>query len=286
MKDKHPAWIRVRVAPSKLEKINSIIKQYQLNTVCNEALCPNRGICFMKKTATFLILGKTCTRACAFCSIQKGVPPKFDFNQEISNIIKAIKKLNLKHVVITSVTRDDLNDGGASHFVNIITLVKKKYPQVSIEVLIPDFQGKIKSLLKVINAQPHVINHNLETVPRLYNIIRPRANFQTSLKLLKLVKKNNHHIATKSGLMVGLGETINELGQVFRKLKAVNCDIVTVGQYLQPTPNQTVVKKYYSDKEFAIIKKMLRELNFRSFFVGPLVRSSFNAGYFFQKLNH
>jgi len=279
MKDNHPLWIRPKINPSSVIKMNDIFNKYQLNTVCNDALCPNRGVCFAKNMATFLILGQICTRNCAFCSIKKGVPPPFDLNKEINNIIKAIKHLRLKHVVITSVTRDDLPGFGSIQYGQLIKIIKKKFPKTTIEVLIPDFQGEKKSLLKVIKAGPDVLNHNVETVPSLYKIIRPKANFLTSLNILALTKRINKHLITKSGLMVGLGETFTELNYVFKELKKIHCDIVTVGQYLQPTNKQIPVRKYYQIKEFAIIKKMLKDLNFDSYSVGPLVRSSFNAKY-------
>ncbi|WP_456402882.1 lipoyl synthase [Persephonella sp.] len=266
----------------EVTKMKKMLRKLNLHTVCEEALCPNIGECFKRRTATFLIMGDVCTRACVYCDIKTGKPLSLD-PKEPENIAKAVKELNLRHVVITSVTRDDLPDGGAEHFSNVIKEIKKTSPNCIIEVLIPDFNGKKESLLKIIEQNPDIINHNLETVKRLFPIIRHRGNYDRSLKILKWVKEISPNILTKSGIMVGLGEKIDEVFSLMEDLINVECDIFTVGQYLQPSKENFPVKKYYTKDEFKEIEERGRKLGFKYIYVGELIRSSYNADYVFQK---
>ncbi len=266
----------------EVTKMKKMLRKLNLHTVCEEALCPNIGECFKRRTATFLIMGDVCTRACVYCDIKTGKPLSLD-PKEPENIAKAVKELNLRHVVITSVTRDDLPDGGAEHFSNVIKEIKKTSPNCIIEVLIPDFNGKKESLLKIIEQNPDIINHNLETVKRLFPIIRHRGNYDRSLKILKWVKEISPNILTKSGIMVGLGEKIDEVFSLMEDLINVECDIFTVGQYLQPSKMNFPVKKYYTKDEFKEIEERGRKLGFKYIYVGELIRSSYNADYVFQK---
>lgn len=279
MTEKKPSWLKAVYNPNeKYKGVSDLLKKYSLNTVCDQASCPNSGECYNKGTATFMLLGKNCTRNCTFCNVTKSAPECVNAD-EPKNIAKAVKELKLKHVVITSVTRDDLADGGAGHFANTVNEIRLVCPDVSIEVLIPDFKGSLDSLITVINSKPDVINHNVETVSRLYSEVRPMAQYDRSLNLLKNVKSlsNTQDIATKSGFMVGLGETMEEIEILLADLKAHDCDIVTIGQYLRPSKNHYPVFEYVKPEIFAEYKRIAVSLGFAHVQSGPLVRSSYNA---------
>jgi lipoic acid synthetase len=274
---KKPHWIKVRGVDRKtLEDMKSFLDSLGLHTVCESAICPNVGTCFRKGTATFMILGNVCTRNCAFCSVSHGetLPPDAD---EPVRVAEAAKRLDLKHVVITSVTRDDLADGGALQFARTIEAIRRLLPGASTDVLIPDFQGQAESLRAVLEARPDILAHNLETVPRLYPIIRQKADYGRSLKLLEEVKRMAPHVYTKSGLMLGLGEKGQEVVDVMADLQAVGCDFLTVGQYLRPTPNNAEVVEYIPPEVFEDYAHRGRSMGFRHVLAGPFVRSSFHA---------
>ncbi|MFH1231561.1 MAG: lipoyl synthase [Planctomycetota bacterium] len=282
-----PEWLKVKKPPiGKSIAVNKIIKRHQLHTVCQNARCPNIFECFAKGTATFLILGDTCTRYCRFCSIKK-LKPMGTINQpsdEPQKVARACKEMKLKHIVITSVTRDDLPDGGASIFYETILEVKEVCPDITIEVLTPDFQGKEESINKVVSAEPDIFNHNIETVPRLYTEIRPLADYKRSLKLLSSVKHLNQNITTKSGLMLGLGEEKDEIINVMINLRKVNCDVITMGQYLRPSLNNKTleVKRFIPPEEFYFYRQKAYELGFKAVASGPFVRSSYAAEELFK----
>ena len=259
----------------KTKTVRKILKENCLNTVCDGARCPNKNECYQKNTATFLIMGSVCTRNCRYCNISCEKPQPLDIN-EPEHIAKAVKDLGLKYVVITSVTRDDLPDGGAQHFANCLEKIQKFMPDAQIEVLTPDFQGDKESLNKIIKSRPAVFNHNIETVSNLFKTARPQGNYQTSLNVLKYVKENSE-IHTKSGLMVGLGETWKDIRNTLKDLKDVGCDIVTIGQYIQPSKNHLPVEKYYTLNEFDQLKELAKEIGIKNYQIGPLVRSSYNA---------
>jgi lipoic acid synthetase len=274
---KKPYWIRSKLTNSKEFFITkSIVNQYKLKTVCQEANCPNITECWSKKHATFLIMGDTCTRACAFCDIITGKPKKLD-SLEPLKISYAVKKLNLKHAVITSVDRDDLVDGGAKHFNEVIAETKKNNPNTTIEVLTPDFLRKGNSFKKVIEAKPDVFNHNIETVPSLYLKVRPGSRYFSSLELLKNVKKIDKNIFTKSGLMVGLGESKDEILQVMDDLRSAKVDFLTIGQYLQPSIKHHPLYRYYAPEEFEELKIIAKAKGFLLVSSSPLTRSSYHA---------
>jgi lipoic acid synthetase len=257
-------------------KMKKTLRKHKLHSVCEEAKCPNIAECFLKGTATFLIMGDICTRNCPYCNIEHGKPKPLDKN-EPKNIAKAVKSLNLKYVVITSVNRDDLEDGGASHFAEVIKEIRNLNPNTQIEVLIPDFKYNWEALKIVVDAKPDVINHNIECVPSLYKSVRPRAIYEKSLELISKVKEFNSQIKTKSGIMVGLGEKKDEIFQTMKDLVDYNCDIFTIGQYLQPSLENLPVKKYYSDEEFKEFEEFGYQIGFKYVFSGKLVRSSYNA---------
>ncbi len=261
----------------------SIVKEFRLNTVCEEAACPNIMECWNKSHATFMILGSICTRKCSFCNVATGMPDKLD-PHEPEKVAQAVKKLNLKHVVITSVDRDDLSDGGANHFAQTIYSIKNVNPNTTIEVLTPDFLKKPEALEIVVRAKPDIYNHNLETVPSLYRKIRPGARYFNSLNLLKNVKEIDGNMFTKSGLMVGLGESIEELFQVMDDLRVANVDFLTVGQYLRPSAEHAEIKKYYTSEEFGIIKQRADAMGFLMTSASDLTRSSYHADEDFQML--
>jgi lipoic acid synthetase len=261
---------------SLLSDVKRILRKGRLHTVCEESKCPNIGECFAKRTATFLIMGKVCTRRCGYCSVKKGRPQALDEN-EPKNLAVAVKKLGLKYVVITSVTRDDLPDGGASHFARTIRWVKKLNPDTQVEVLTPDFRGDTRHLDTVLREKPVVFNCNIETVERLYPAVRPGGRYGWTLRLLKYSKENYPEIYTKSGLMVGLGETWDDIRKTLEDLREAGCDILTVGQYLQPTKAQMEVVKEYTEEEFDRIRELALELGFRYVFAGRWVRSSYRA---------
>lgn len=272
-----PSWIKRRFPPQEeWEGVQKLLRTLALHTVCESARCPNIGECFRRGTATFLILGNVCTRSCRFCAVAKGTPGSPD-PEEPERVAEAARKLNLKHVVITSVTRDDLPDGGAGHFAATIMAIRRVLPQATVEVLVPDFQGKEEALSIVLAARPHVLNHNVETVPRLYPSVRPQANYERSLWLLGRAKEKAPDILTKSGLMVGLGETREEVEGVLRDLKSVQCDIVTIGQYLRPSVRHLPVAAYIPPEEFEYYREYALRLGFLGVASGPFVRSSYRA---------
>jgi lipoic acid synthetase len=279
-----PPWLKVRAPVSnEYKNTRDLIKSLKLNTVCEEAACPNIGECWSQRHATVMILGSVCTRACKFCNVKTGRPDLVD-PHEPERLALAVQKLQLKHVVITSVDRDDLDDGGASHFAECIKLVKKLSPTTTVEVLTPDFLRKSGSVEIVVAAKPDVYNHNMETVPRLYSTIRPGARYFNSLQVLHKAKKLSPDIFTKSGIMVGLGEDEVEIRQVMDDLRAAEVDFLTIGQYLQPTPQHAQVKKYLTPDEFLLLEKVARSKGFLMVASGPLVRSSYHAGDDFLKL--
>ena len=255
--------------------VRNILKNHCLNTVCENARCPNKNECYTKHTATFLIMGNVCTRNCRYCNISSGIPEELNEN-EPKEVANAIKELGLKYAVITSVTRDDIPDGGADHFAKTIEEIRKISPNTKIEILTPDFNGDKNSLYIIIKAMPEVFNHNIETTKQVFKKARPKGNYQTSLEVLKYVKDNSN-IKTKSGLMVGLGETLEEIEETFEDLKNIGCDILTVGQYIQPSKKHLEVDKYYTLEEFEEIKKLAKKVGFKNFQIGPLVRSSYMA---------
>ena len=274
-----PEWIRVR-APSpgsRFHEIKQILRENNLHTVCEEASCPNIGECFGKGTATFMILGDLCTRRCPFCDVAHGRPLAPD-REEPEHLAQTIAALGLAYVVITSVDRDDLKDGGARHFVDCIRAVRERSPRTKIEILVPDFRGRLERALETLAAAlPDVMNHNLETVPRLYRQARPGGNYPHSLKLLADFKARHPHLPTKSGLMVGLGETDDEILQVMRDLRAHGVDMLTIGQYLRPSPHHLPVERYVDPAVFREYEKQADRLGFRHAAIGPLVRSSYHA---------
>jgi len=280
---KKPPWLKKRIPPfQEIIRVKSILDEAELHTVCEEARCPNLGECFAKETATFLILGRICTRNCGFCAVEHGVPPPLD-EAELQKVAQAVKKMGLQYVVITSVTRDDLIDGGASHFAKAIQAIRALDRKMKVEVLVPDFRGELSSLKMVLNASPDVLNHNIETIPRLYPRVRPQADYARSLNLLKRSKENYPHIFTKSGFMLGLGETEREVLDLLRDLRGVGCDFLTIGQYLQPRPDRLPVVQYIPPEKFEENKKMGEEMGFKAVASGPFVRSSFHASQMFDR---
>ena len=281
---KKPDWIRSKLLNSKEFFITkSVINKSNLVTVCQEANCPNITECWSKRHATFMIMGDTCTRACGFCDVKTGKPDKLD-TLEPYKISQATKKLNLKHVVITSVDRDDLPDGGSNHFFEVIKITKKNNPNTSIEVLTPDFLRKGQAYKKVLEANPDVFNHNIETVPSLYLKVRPGSRYFSSLELLKNAKKINKNVFTKSGIMVGLGENKDEILQVMDDLKAADVDFLTIGQYLQPSVKHFPLERYYTPQEFEELGTIAKAKGFLLVSSSPLTRSSYHADEDFAKL--
>ena len=281
---KKPEWIRSQLTNSKeFFLTKTIVNNNNLVTVCQEANCPNITECWSKRHATFMIMGDTCTRACAFCDVKTGVPGKLDQLEPVK-IAEAVKKLNLKHVVITSVDRDDLDDGGSEHFFEVINQTRKSNPNTTIEVLTPDFLRKGDAYKKVLDAKPDVFNHNIETVPSLYLKVRPGSRYFASLELLKNAKKVNKNIFTKSGIMVGLGESRDEILQVMDDLKAADVDFLTIGQYLQPSTKHYPLDRYYTPKEFDDLGTIAKAKGFLLVSSSPLTRSSYHADEDFAKL--
>ena len=279
-----PEWLRVKAPVSKeYNETRQLMRTLNLVTVCEEAACPNIGECWKKKHATFMILGSVCTRACAFCNVATGMPDKLD-PHEPDNIAVAVGKLGLEHVVITSVDRDDLPDGGAEHFARVIQRLREEAPGTTIEILTPDFLRKDGALEVVVAAKPDVFNHNLETVPRLYPSIRPGARYFHSLRLLDRVKELDPSIFTKSGIMVGLGETAEEVAQVMDDLRSADVDFITIGQYLQPTPKHAAVDHFVTPDEFKAYERKAYSKGFLMVSASPLTRSSHHAGDDFQRL--
>ena len=281
---KKPAWIRSKLSDSKeFFLTKTVVNQNNLVTVCQEANCPNITECWSKRHATFMIMGDTCTRACAFCDVKTGKPEKLDQFEPIK-IANAVKKLNLKHVVITSVDRDDLHDGGSDHFYKVVKATRDKNPETSIEVLTPDFLRKGDAYKKVLKADLDVFNHNIETVPRLYTTVRPGARYFASLELLKNAKKFNKKVFTKSGIMVGLGENKEEIIQVMDDLRSAEVDFITIGQYLQPSPKHHPLNRYYHPDEFKKLEQIAKTKGFLLVSSSPLTRSSYHADEDFRKL--
>jgi lipoic acid synthetase len=271
-----PPWLKTRIhCGDVFARVDNVLKKWSLNTVCQEAACPNIGECYNQRTATFLILGDVCTRNCAFCAVKKGTPRTLD-SQEPERVAQAVKELGLYHVVITSVTRDDLPDGGAGCFARTIDEIRKINSGIIVEVLIPDLRGSKKALTIIRDASPHIVGHNVETVPRLYSQVRSTANYRQSLTIIKTTKDSSL-ITTKSGLMVGLGEKKEEILTTMDDLRAVGCDILTIGQYLSPTKQCFPIKRYYHPQEFEEFTREGKERGFKWIEAGPLVRSSFHA---------
>ena len=272
-----PEWLKVRAPGSpSYQRLQAIMRQLNLHTVCEEARCPNIGECWNHGTATFMILGDVCTRACSYCAVAHGRPDPID-GAEPARVANAIRTLNLNYVVITSVDRDDLADGGASVFADTIRETRAQLPNCRIEVLIPDFQGNESALHAVLDARPDVLNHNTETVPRLYRMARSGGRYARTLELLARARRYAPDLPTKSGVMVGLGEEHDELVQTFRDLRAVDCRVLTIGQYLRPSPSHAPMVRYYHPDEFADLKRIALELGFIHVESGPLVRSSYHA---------
>lgn len=277
LKKGKPDWLKVKLQGGReTEKVKVILSELSLNTVCQEANCPNRMECYNKGTATFMILGRNCTRNCTFCNVSRALPDPVDID-EPEKVALAVEKLSLKHAVITSVTRDDLEDQGAEHFAQTVKAIRARTPQVDIELLIPDLSGREDLLDIVIDSQPDVLNHNVETVPELYDTVRPMADFERSLSVLAYFKKRAPQIKTKSGIMLGLGETMAQIEETLKALRRVDCDMLTVGQYLQPSPEHIAVVEYVRPEQFEVIRQMAEALGFKSVSSAPLVRSSYHA---------
>lgn len=281
---KKPDWIRAKAPQGKVyEETKDIVRQHKLTTVCEEAGCPNVGECWNKKHATFMIMGEVCTRACSFCNVATGRPDELDALEPL-RVGVAVHRMGLKHVVITSVDRDDLEDSGASHFVKTIQAIRMKSPKTTVEILPGDFRGDKAAIDQVADARPDVFNHNLETIPRLYPTIRPGARYFRSLQLLERVKERHPEMFTKSGLMVGLGETRQEVGQVMDDMRSAGIDFITIGQYLQPTPKHAPVEHFWTPEEFKNLESMARAKGFLMVSASPLTRSSYHAEEDFQAL--
>ncbi len=278
-----PPWLKKRLSSGRdYDKVVGLLRNGNLHTVCEEAHCPNLGECFSDGTATFMILGDHCTRNCRFCAVQHGVPKPPD-PAEPNMVAEAVKKMALQYAVITSVTRDDLPDGGAAHFAAVIDAVKQQNPKTKLEALIPDFQGSADSLKTVLAAGPHVLNHNLETVPRLYPQVRPQADYHQSLRLIERVSEMAPGLSTKSGLMLGLGEHPEEVKEVLSDLLRVGCRLLTLGQYLAPSKEHHPVVAYITPEAFLKWEQTAFEMGFQGVASGPFVRSSFHAGEMFEK---
>ena len=277
MTRRHPDWIKVKPPgnPNYL-RLKRVLREKNLHTVCEEARCPNIGECWGNKTATFLILGDTCTRGCRFCAIDKGKPLPLD-PEEPRNVALVVKELGLNHIVVTSVNRDDLPDGGANHFAKTVFWIKNLNPSIRVELLIPDFEGNLQALETVINSGIEILNHNIETVPRLYGKVRPGHSYDCSLTILRQAKNMRADVLTKSGFMLGVGESYDEVMSTLHDLSENHVDIVTIGQYLQPSNRQLRVERYVTPEEFKRLKTEAETLGFRHVESGPLVRSSYHA---------
>jgi lipoic acid synthetase len=279
---KKPPWLKKRLPPAQdLERVRGILKRGELHTVCEEARCPNLGECFSKGTATILILGRICTRDCGFCAVERGTPSSPE-EDEAEKVAEAVRQMELRYVVLTSVTRDDLPDGGASHYAEVIRRIRRVDSRIRIEVLIPDFRGRTSSLLQVLAASPDILNHNMETIQRLYPDVRPQADYGRSLLLLRQSKEETPRLATKSGFMLGLGEEKEEVLPLLEDLRSVECDFVTIGQYLQPRPDRLPVKRYVPPGEFEEYKRIGEAMGFKGIAAGPFVRSSYHASQLFE----
>ncbi len=274
---RRPPWIRVRApAGESYEQLQTLMRAKSLHTVCEEAMCPNIGECWGSGTATFLMLGDICTRTCGFCDIKHGAPPPLDW-REPERVAQAVKAMNLRHAVITSVNRDDRKDGGAPLFAMVIRRIRAIHPGCSIEVLIPDFKGSLEALRIVMDARPEILNHNVETVPRLFKKVQPQDSYAWARAILRNAKKMDPDVLTKSGLMLGLGERMDEVREVMRDLRSWGVDILTIGQYLQPSRKHLPIERYYTLEEFEELKQFGLQIGFRWVESGPLVRSSYHA---------
>jgi lipoic acid synthetase len=272
-----PSWLRVKMpAGETYFELKRLVRQHRLHTVCEEAMCPNMGECWNQRSATFMLLGDTCTRSCGFCAVKTGRPGVID-EQEPERVAEAIATLNLRYAVITSVNRDDVRDGGSHIFAATIRAVRQRLPECRVEVLIPDFKGNWEALAEVVEARPDVLNHNMESIARLYYRVRPQAKYERSLELLWRAKQLDPTMRTKSGLMVGLGEDPHEIVDAMRDLCRAACDLLTIGQYLRPSPQHLPVARYYAPEEFAALKRQGEALGFVHIEAGPLVRSSYHA---------
>ncbi len=276
MVENKPAWLRASYNKQAVEEISRLMAERKLNTVCKEANCPNLGECYKRRTATFMILGNFCTRNCRFCNVVHGKPLPVD-PEEPMHLAQAAETLGLRHVVVTSVTRDDLPDGGAQQFARVIQAVRERCPHTTVEVLIPDLQGDAASLEIVLDAHPDVLNHNIETVRDRYPTVRPQANYERSLTVLRRAKQYDSALLTKTGMMVGLGETPEQVEQAMDDILAAGCDILTIGQYLRPSPQHLAVQEYITPEQFAYYKEVGCRKGFRYVASGPLVRSSYHA---------
>ncbi len=284
MKTRLPSWFRQSLPDAKImSTMQTLLDGLYLHTICESALCPNSGECFSSRTATFLILGENCTRDCSFCAVNSGSPRPVD-EKEPERLLEAVEKLDLSYIVITSVTRDDLPDGGAGQFARVISLLRGKRPDSIVEVLVPDFFGSAEALGRLISASPQVVNHNVETVPRLYPEVRPQADYARSVELLARVKDIDPGTVTKSGLMLGLGETEEEIIEVMKDLREAGCDLLTIGQYLQPSPEKHPVVRYVFPEEFAGYADIGKTLGFTEVASAPLVRSSYGAAELYAKV--
>lgn len=272
-----PSWLRIKIPSNNgHQKVDRILDDLNLNTVCREAKCPNRAECYSKGTATFMILGRNCTRRCSFCNVTSATPSFVDKKEPV-RVARAVDEMKLKYIVITSVTRDDLKDGGASHFRDTINEIKKLNKDTVVEVLIPDLKGSLRSLEIILDAKPDTLNHNIETVPRLYRDVRPEADYTRSLEVLSNAKEIDENIKTKSGIMLGLGETADEVLEVFKDLRSHGCDFLTLGQYLAPSKEHYPVKEYITPSDFQWYKEEALKLGFLGVASNPLVRSSYKA---------
>ncbi len=283
MPERLPHWFKKKIPDSRImSEMEGLIGNLHLHTICESAICPNQGDCFSKRTATFLILGDVCTRNCTFCAVKKGIPLPVD-EDEPAHLAEAVTQMGLRHVVITSVTRDDLPDGGAAHYAKVVTGLKESNRDITVEVLIPDFQGSQTALRAVVDSRPEVINHNMETVCRLYPEVRPLADYQRSLNLFRRIKEFDPRIITKSGFMVGLGETREELLEAMKELRHSGCDLLTIGQYLRPSPQHHPVIRYIHPDEFEDYARLGGAMGFAAVASGPLVRSSFRASELYNR---
>lgn len=272
-----PEWLKVKAPGGRnYLELRQIIRSERLNTVCEEARCPNIGECWDRKTATFMVLGDTCTRACSYCAVNTGVPTTFDLQEPI-RLAETVERLKLRYAVITSVDRDDLPDGGAFIFAQCIRQIRKRLPECKVEVLIPDFQGDGDALATVMAARPDTLNHNIETTRRIFGRVRPKGGYDMSLALLENAKRLDADVVTKSGMMVGLGESWDEVLETMRDLRAVDCDLLTIGQYLRPTDRHAPLARWYTPGEFGELRREGEALGFRHVAAGPLVRSSYHA---------
>ena len=280
-----PEWLRRKLPTGSTHWTNQTLAEFRLNTVCESALCPNRSECFARRTATFMILGDICTRRCGFCAIPVGRPQVVE-EDEPERVAEAARKLDLSHVVVTSVARDDLHDEGADAFHRTILAIRKFLPQATIEVLTPDFHAEVELITHVCNAKPTVYNHNIETIKRLTSSVRPQARYERSLEVLRIVKNHDPSMITKSGLMLGLGETVDEVLDALKDLREAGCEIVTIGQYLKPGEGKLEVKEFVSPTAFSFLAEEGKKLGFREVYSGPYVRSSYHAGEVYVRAQH